>query len=391
MGALMRGHDWSASLGAPSGWASALKTMVKLLLNTGHPMYIWWGADGTCLYNDAYRRSIGPERHPGSLGLPARQVWAEIWSEIGPQIAQIMGGGAATWHENALLPITRNGRLDDVYWTYGYSPIGDANAPNGVGGVLVVCTETTPMVSAQQRLLTERERLSRLFDSAPSFMAMLSGPEHRFEFVNAAYRRLVGGRDVVGLPVADALPEADEQGYVTLLDTVFRSGKAFTSTGSLFTIAAGPDEPASDRYLDFVYQPVLDDDGVVSGVFCEGHDVTDAHVAQRKLIVLAAELEERVQLAVRASEAALMRLHEAQRLDTIGQLTGGVAHDFNNLLTPILGGLDLLTRRLDSEPRLHRTARIALEAAERARVLVRGCWPSGGGRPCRAAPSTSAG
>jgi hypothetical protein len=89
--------------------------VLRLMLTTGHPMYIWWGQDGACLYNDAYRSSIGPERHPSSLGRPAREVWDEIWEIIGPQIEQVMTGGPATWHENQLIPITRNGRRENVY------------------------------------------------------------------------------------------------------------------------------------------------------------------------------------------------------------------------------------------------------------------------------------
>jgi len=119
MARLMRGHDWSqSSLGSPENWPQPLRTAVRLMLTTGHPMYIWWGDDGACLYNDAYRSSIGPERHPCSLGRPAREVWEEIWEIIGPQIEQVMSGGPATWHENQLVPITRNGRREDVYWTY---------------------------------------------------------------------------------------------------------------------------------------------------------------------------------------------------------------------------------------------------------------------------------
>src|SRR4051812_43881215 len=150
MGALMRAHDWSrSSLGPPATWPQTLRTVVRLMLNTGHPMYIWWGADLAGLYNDAYRLSIGPERHPRSLGLPATDVWDEIWHIIGPQIDQVMSGRGATWSENALIPITRNGRLEDVYWTYSYGPIDDESAPHGVGGVLVVCTETTRTVLAE--------------------------------------------------------------------------------------------------------------------------------------------------------------------------------------------------------------------------------------------------
>ncbi len=169
MGALMRGHDWSGSpLGSPAQWPTPLRTVVRLMLNTGHPMYVFWGPQLACLYNDAYRLSIGPERHPSSLGQPARAVWDEIWPIIGPQIDQVMAGRGATWHENALVPITRNGKREDVYWTYSYGPIDDESAPHGVGGVLVVCTETTAHVLAEQRQVVETQRqelLLRLLNS----------------------------------------------------------------------------------------------------------------------------------------------------------------------------------------------------------------------------------
>jgi PAS domain S-box-containing protein len=166
MAGLMRTHDWSkTSLGPPENWPQSLRTVVRLMLNTGHPMYIWWGGEGACLYNDAYRQSIGPERHPSSLGRPAREVWDEIWDIIGPQIEQVMSGRGATWHKNALVPITRNGRREEVYWTYSYSPIDDEAAENGIGGVLVLCTETTESVMAEQALKESSEKL-RLAQSA---------------------------------------------------------------------------------------------------------------------------------------------------------------------------------------------------------------------------------
>ena len=87
-----------------------------------------------------------------------------------------MSGRGATWQENHLVPITRDGFREDVYWTYSYSPIDDQNAPNGVGGVLVVCSETTQQVLAARRLEAETERLRGMFDQAPGFMALLSGP-----------------------------------------------------------------------------------------------------------------------------------------------------------------------------------------------------------------------
>ena len=87
------------------------------MLNTGHPILIFWGEDGICLYNDAVTPSLGPERHPGSLGLPARQVWDEIWHIIGPEVEQVKSGQGSTWNENKLVPFTRNGQREEMFWT----------------------------------------------------------------------------------------------------------------------------------------------------------------------------------------------------------------------------------------------------------------------------------
>ena len=160
MGALMRAHAWEATaLGTVSGWSQSLRTAVRLLLNTRHPMYLFWGFESTCLYNDAYRQSIGPEMHPGSLGRAGREVWQEIWPTIGPQIEQVMQGQDATWPENQRVPIARNGQREDVYWTFGYSPIDDEHALSGVGGVMVLCTEATQQIESTRHLAYSEQRL----------------------------------------------------------------------------------------------------------------------------------------------------------------------------------------------------------------------------------------
>jgi PAS domain S-box-containing protein len=160
MGALTRAHDWSATvIGAPDTWPQSLRTAVRILLNTNHPMFIWWGPELIQFYNDAYRRTMGPERHPSALGQRGRDCWGEIWPIIGPQIEQVMSGGGATWHENQLIPVTRHGRLEQVWWTYGYSPIDEAD---GVGGVLVVCRDVTREHVAAQALREREAELARV-------------------------------------------------------------------------------------------------------------------------------------------------------------------------------------------------------------------------------------
>jgi PAS domain S-box-containing protein len=270
----IRTREWHrTSLGEPAAWPQALRTAVRLILNCAHPMYIFWGAAGICFYNDAYSASIGEERHPASLGQPAREVWDEIWDIIGPQIEQVMTGHGATWHKNALVPITRNGKREDVYWTYTFSPIDDEMAPNGVGGVLVVCTETTETVISAQKIGAERERLLALLKQMPGFVGLLSGPEHVYEYVNDAYVTIAGPRDFIGRSVRDVFPDLADQMFFALLDEVYKTGKPFVARAVPLRLT-GDDE---ERYIDLLYEPIRNTEGTVTGIFVGGYDVTEAH------------------------------------------------------------------------------------------------------------------
>ncbi len=162
MGAFMRAHNWAASpLGPPEHWPDALKTVLAIMLASRHALFVFWGEAQLCFYNDAYSVSMGPERHPAALGQPARLVWDEIWPTIGPQIEQIMQGGSATWHEEQLVPTTRNGMREDFWWTYGYSPIFDPADPGRVAGTLVICNDVTREHRAHEAL-REAEQRTRL-------------------------------------------------------------------------------------------------------------------------------------------------------------------------------------------------------------------------------------
>ena len=98
----------------------------------------------------------------------------------------------------------------------------------------------------------------QLFDQAPTFLALLRGPDHVIELANPGYLKLIGHRPVVGRKVADALPDAVAQGYVALLDEVYRTGKPFSAFGAKYAVQASPDGPIDERYVDFVYQPITD-------------------------------------------------------------------------------------------------------------------------------------
>src|SRR5690349_18599368 len=244
MGEAIRAHPWAETpLGHPQSWPQALRTTVRILLTTGHPTMIMWGPDLVCLYNDPFSRSLGPEKHPVILGAPARRAWEEVWPVVGAQIEQVVRGEGAVWHENVCVPIIRFGELQEVYWTYSYSPIDEPASPRGVGGVLVTCAETTAQVLSERKLAAERDNFFRLFDQAPTFLAMLRGPDHVFEMANPSYLALISHRHVVGRTVAEALPEAVAQGYVSLLDEVYRTGKPYTAWASKFVYRPTPDAP----------------------------------------------------------------------------------------------------------------------------------------------------
>jgi signal transduction histidine kinase len=292
MGERIRAFPWTGtSLGEPRRWPQALRTTVRILLTTGHPTMIMWGPELTCLYNDAFSRSLGPEKHPGILGAPGRRAWREVWPVVGAQIEQVLRGEGAVWFENVCVPIIRFGEMQEVYWTYSYSPIDEPDSPNGVGGVLVTCAETTGQVLSERKLNSEREKFLQLFDQAPTFLALLRGPTHVFEMANSGYLSLVSHRPVVGRTVAESLPEAVEQGYVALLDEVYRTGKPYSAWSSRFVYQARPDAPPEVRYVDFVYQPMTDRDGSVVGILVQGVDVTARAETNRALELNRARLD----------------------------------------------------------------------------------------------------
>jgi PAS domain S-box-containing protein len=151
MAELIRAFDWEKTpLGAVETWSDTLVTTVNLLLASRHPMFLWWGPDLIQFYNDGYRPSIRADKHPAAIGQRGVECWPEIWDIIGPQIESVMNRGVSTWNTNQLVPINRNGKLEEVYWTYSYSPVRDKDGT--VQATLVVCSETTEQVLSERRL-----------------------------------------------------------------------------------------------------------------------------------------------------------------------------------------------------------------------------------------------
>src|SRR5688500_5301351 len=112
IGDYIRAFDWSqSSLGLMETWHPTLITTLNILLNCKASLFLFWGEDLICFYNDAYRPALGYEKHPGAIGARGKEVWAEIWPTINPELEQVLGTGEAVWHEDVLLPILRNGQM----------------------------------------------------------------------------------------------------------------------------------------------------------------------------------------------------------------------------------------------------------------------------------------
>ena len=151
MASLILSYPWERTvLGPIETWSDTLVITVNLLLASRHPMFLWWGPDLIQFYNDGYRPSIRGDKHPAAIGQRGVECWPEIWPIIGPQIEAVMTRGESTWNINQLVPIKRDGKLEEVFWTYSYSPVRDKDG--AVQGTLVVCSETTEQVLSERRL-----------------------------------------------------------------------------------------------------------------------------------------------------------------------------------------------------------------------------------------------
>ena len=199
-------------------------------------------------------------------------------------------------------PEAEGGGFEERWWSIVHAPVPDEDGEvawvlqhpidvtelkrlrDAAGGRLApahsgIFGRARAVQEANLTLQAESERLRALFEQAPGFMCVLRGPEHRFELANAAYARLVGGRDVLGAPVREALPELEGQGFFELLDRVYATGEPFVGRGMEIALRAGPGAAPETRFVDFVYQPITDPDGRVSGIFVQGNDVTEAERA----------------------------------------------------------------------------------------------------------------
>jgi signal transduction histidine kinase/ActR/RegA family two-component response regulator len=357
-GELVRSIDWSRTpVGPIASWPASLATTVGTLLHSRHPMFLWWGRDLVQFYNDAYLPSFGRGKHPAAMGQRGEDCWQEIWPVIWPQIDQVMRRAEASWNEDQLIPIFRNGRLEEVFWTYGYSPVFDDGGT--VGGTLVVCTETTTRVVSERRLRTLRRFVERTVLAAsqtevlegaadvfggepadvPFALLYRTHPDTQTATLVtsvgiaaadcAALDAVVGGRlhELALDPAAQALPQIVAGGGnpwpepVTHAFVARIASRVDQAPGGYVVFGLSPRLPFEKAYRDYLRQLA-------------------EHVAQAQSRVETLHLREK---GHRERETLLRELESASRAKD--EFLAMLGHELRNPLAPILTALQLMRLR----------------------------------------------
>jgi two-component system sensor histidine kinase VicK len=295
MGELIRAMDWSKTpIGAPEDWHSSLKLAVSIMLSSPFPMYIAWGSDYTQLYNDGYRPILGTNKHPQALGISSIVTFQEIWHIIGSMFSGVMQGEAVGF-PNFMLPLNRNGYVEECFFDFSYSPIYCED--DSVGGVLVTVIETTEKVHLINRLRLSDQRFQNLIRDATVGFIVLTGEELTVSIVNEGYARLIGRTvdELMDKPLFQIIPET-EAVFRPIIDNVRLTGNQLNLYEQPYLV--NDEKEQINGYLNLVYQPYKEADGTITGVMVLCQDVTE-QINSRKDVETALE---QIRLSKEAAE-----------------------------------------------------------------------------------------
>ena len=304
----MRAHDWAHSpLGPPDDWPQPLKTLVGVLLAAEQPMFIGWGPDHILLYNDGYAPMLA-DRHPGALGRPFFQVWPEVRGELTPLFDAVARGEPVHMADLAL-ELDRPGRLPEAHFAFSYTPVRDE--AGDIAGLFCACTETTEQVLAERQSSAAR---NRLFEMTRDLFGVATFDGY-LKTINPAWAAVLGRphEALIDRPFAEIIHPDDLGTTGAVIEALMRGEPVHQFHVRLMKADGAP--------ISFAWS-ATPDTVPGSGIFYTvGRDITEEQNREEML-------------------------RQSQKMEVVGQLTGGLAHDFNNLLTGMMGNLELLQLRI---------------------------------------------
>ena len=321
MADLTRAYDWGATtLGPIGGWSEALLCSVNLMLACRFPAVIFWGPEMIQFYNDAYLPLMA-EKHPAALGQAAPECWKEAWHIIGPQFESVLVRGETVLQESVLVPVRRDGQLQDIYWTYSYSPIFEVSGD--VTGILVVCHDVTGVVLATRERDALAEQLGQVLEVTSDAVLSIDA-SWRITYMNKHAREASGPiGDVVGKDFWESFPATIYEG-----------------------------SPYVEHYYRAMNERIP---GEFEAFYPEPLNITvrvQVRPARDGIVLFFRNVTEQ-----RQTTAALM---QSEKLAVVGRLAASIAHEINNPLESVTNLLYLARHSQDFTEVQH-----YLETAER--------------------------
>lgn len=295
MSGLIERFDWSkTSLGPITSWSEALRSAVRLALNTKSPVLIVGGVEMIQIYNSAFAAMIG-SRHPQALGAIGKEFWHEQWDEVGPVVKKVWSTGEGLLLENHRLVLVRKGYPQEMYFTTSYTPI---TSETGIEGIYVNITETTELLRKHESLQYLRNQLvGELFMHAPLALCILYGNRFIVSFANQQMLEMWDRQasEVLNLTIFEAFPETESMGYEALLTRVYETGEKvlLPEEHVRITRQGRPEEVI----FKTVCEAVRESDGTITGIMILSEEITQEVVSRRRT----EESEIRQKLAIEAA------------------------------------------------------------------------------------------
>jgi PAS domain S-box-containing protein len=331
MAELIRAHAWSSTpLGPIEDWPEALLLSANLMLSCAFPSLVFWGKELVQLYNDAFIPLLA-ERHPSGLGQTAQKCWRDAWHIVGPNLRRVMKDGETVSHENAVIPVVRDGRLQDIRWTYSYSPIYGAGGETGGDalGVLVVCQDVTREMTAAQELQKSGEKTRESAKRLGELAAIVASSDDVIlskdlngiiTSWNDAATRVFGysAGEMIGTSILRLIPEHLHSDEKTIIESV-RAGRRVEH---FETVRLAKDGRLVE--VSLTVSPIKDEEGRVIGASKILRDVSGRKRMEQSLL-------------------------QAEKIAATGRMAATIAHEVNNPLEAVMNLLYLLRGKITDD------------------------------------------